>query len=170
MSNYPAKECVVVATKDALLELCRKYRIPSEDIESDAPDPNGTVQHKYIVSKDGARECGADCPSGSNVFESIKALRQHLFKQNLLGGKIVVYKRTYRTYLKTVRLLKKLRIKAIKDRTYFEGAYCFYVRYGTFKELDLFGCKVIVSMTNGIQFKGEEFFRELKVLVKNRRE
>ena len=74
----------------------------------------------------------------------------------------------YHIYLKTIKYLRKLGIRTIKDKTYFEDADGFYVSCGSFKELSYFGCKCVVTMTNGLQFKARDFLNALKEFFKNR--
>ena len=162
------QECIVISTQDELFDVLNKYRIPVEKAGDAESGTNSSSPSAYIVSRVSVRRCGSDYPNGLTVFKSAKEFELHLFKEALFGGKIVVNKGTYRTYLKTIRLLKKVGIKTIRDRTYFEDAYSFYVKSRTFKELDLFGCKVIVSMTNGIQFNSKVFLSVLKKLIKDR--
>ncbi|MBR1846904.1 MAG: hypothetical protein IJ787_04245 [Bacilli bacterium] len=166
--NLLEEKCVVVAEKTELVEACKRYRIFDEAIEAENLGPDASKVCPYIVSEEGVREAGKDCLKGLTVFKSLYVFRLYLFKKALFRGRIVVHKRTYRSYLKAIRLLKKLDIKTIKDRTYFQEAHCFYVSGNRFKELDPFGCKVIVSMTKGIQFNTDELVRALKTLIKDK--
>lgn len=168
--NILEEKCVVVAKKTELVEVCKRYRIFDGAIEAESLGSDALETCPYIVSEEGVREAGNDCPNGLTVFKSLYAFRLHLFKKALFRGRIVVYKGTYRNYLKIIRLMKRIGIKTIKDRTYYEDAYCFYVSAGKFKELNLFGCKVIVSMTKGIQFNGKDFLHALQILTKDRGE
>lgn len=166
--NLLEEKCVVVAEKTELVGVCKRYRIFDGTIEALSLDSDVLEACPYIVSEEGVREAGKDCPNGLTVFKSLYAFRLYLFKKALFRGRIVVHKRTYRSYLKAIRLLKKLGIKTIKDRTYFQEAHCFYVSGDRFKELDPFGCKVIVSMTKGIQFNTDELVHALKALIKDK--
>ena len=169
MKDLLEKECVVVSSKDLLLRLCSEYRIPNKNIKSSMFDSYRLTQLPFIISYEGARECEEDVSNNLKVFKTIDELRHYLFIKKLLKGKIIVYKENYRLYLKTIRLLKKIGIKSIKNKTYYEEANAFYVLQGCFRELSYFGCKCVVSMTNGIPFKAGEFLNEVKTYVKAKR-
>ncbi len=145
-----------------MLNLCLRYRIPNINIQTSFSDSYKSTKYPFVISKRGVSNCSDMTPDNLKVFKSIGELRNCLFKRNLLEGRIVVFKDNYRTYLNTIKLLKLLGIKGIKNKTYFDEANAFCVRLGLFRELDYFGCRCVVSMTNGIQFKAREFLDELK--------
>ena len=93
-------------------------------------------------------------------------LDQSMFFQNLFNGKIVVGKSNYKTYMKIAKLLSRIGIKIISDKTYFKEAYAFRVFSGHFRSISLFDAKCIVSITNGISYKSKDFYKDLKRLIK----
>lgn len=161
MEDLLERGCLISAPKEALLDLCRRYRIPAGGIEPDTPEPR-----TYIVSVTGVREYGEDNEDKLPVFDSLDALRLYLFERALFRRRLVVNKGTYEVYLKTLDLLNQLGVKTIMDKTYFDDAYGFYVIANRFEKLNLFGCKCIVSMTNGVQFGNKEFLDTLREYAK----
>ena len=161
MEDLLERGCLITAPKEALSDLCRRYRIPTEGIETGSPEPR-----TFIVSVAGVREYGEDRQDKLPVFDSLDALRLHLFERALFRRRLVVNKGTYEVYLKTLDLLNQLGIKTILDKTYFDDAYGFYVIANRFEKLNLFGCKCIVSMTNGVQFGNKEFLDTLREYAK----
>lgn len=167
MEDLLENDCVVIANERALLNLCSKYRIPCKPIHSGLFSHDLT-KYAFIISKNGVRECSDDVPPDLTCFKTIESLRCYLFKRALFNSKIVVHKESYHIYLKTIKILKKLGIKVIKDKTYFDEADHLYVSCGCFKELSYFGCKCVVAMTNGLQFKAIGFLCELKDFIKSK--
>lgn len=169
MNDLLEKECLVISTKCELLNLCSKYRIPNKGIPVAMFDLYSRgEQSAYLISRDGVREYDKNYPTGLTIFKTSESLKHYLFESALYNAKIVVHKSDYKTYLKTIRLLKRIGIKTIKDKTYFEEAYSFYVICGSFKELSLFGDKCIVSMANGIQYSSRDFLGALRDYIKNK--
>ena len=166
MDDLLNKECVVISNKRALLNICHKYRIPNLDISVSMSDMHDGTKYPFLISRGGIRNIDNSVSPDLIVFKSLDSLKQYLFKYALFHGRVVVYKDDYQTYLKTIRLLRKIGIKTIKDKTYYEEADQFYCIGGYFKELSYFGCKCVVSITNGIQFKGDEFLEALKEFIK----
>lgn len=167
MEDLLEKDCIVIANEHELLSLCSKYRIPCEPIHTSFFNRDLT-QYAYIISKHGVKRCVDDVPPDLTVFKTLESLKLYLFNRTLFTSKIVVHKENYHIYLKTIKCLKKLGIKTIKDKTYFDEADHFYVSCGCFKELSYFGCKCVVIMANGLQYKASVFLRDLKEFIKNR--
>ena len=170
MEDLLEKECIVIASKRDLLNLCYRYRIPNENISKDMQMLHDHTKYAFVVSNDGVKEVDDSTPPELVVFKSLEALKYYLFKRELFNSKIVVYKEDYQTYLQTIRLLRKIGVKVIKDKTYFEEADHFYVSCGCFKEVSYFGCKSIVSIKKGLEFKASNFLLALKDFVKNKKE
>lgn len=167
MEDLLEKDCIVIANERELLSLCSKYKIPCKPIHTSFFNRDAT-KYAFVISKYGVRECDEKVPAELTIFKTIDSLKFYLFKRALFNGKIVVHKVNYHIYLKTIKYLRKLGIRTIKDKTYFEDADSFYVSCGSFKELSYFGCKRIVTMTNGLQFKARDFLNTLKEFFKNR--
>ena len=160
--NALDNDCVVISSKDELIDVCLRYRIPNVNIQPSVFESYKATQYPFVVSKNGISECNETTPNDLKVFKSLDELRSYLFEKTLFEGKIVVFKENYKIYLKTIKLLKKIGIKSIRDKTYFKEANAFYVERDLFRELNYFGCKCITSMLSGIQFKAREFLCELK--------
>lgn len=167
MEDLLEKDCIVIANECALLSLCSKYKIPCKPMHTSFFNRDST-KYAFVISKQGVRECDENVPAELTVFKTIDSLKFYLFKQALFHSKIVVHKVNYHVYLKTIKYLRKLGIRTIKDKTYFEDADHFYVSCGSFKELSYFGCKCVVTMTNGLQFKALDFLSALKEFYKSR--
>lgn len=169
MEDLLEKECIVISNERDLLRLCLKYRIPCTPTYTSFFNRDST-KYAFVISRDGVKACNDDIQPDLTVFKTIDALRFYLFQKDLFNGKIVVYKEDYRIYLKTIRILKKLGIKTIKDRTYFDDSDHFYISCGYFKELSYFSCKYITTMTKAVEFKASDFLLALKDFSKNRNE
>ena len=167
MEDLLEKDCIVIANECELLSLCTKYKIPCKPIYISFFNRDPT-KYAFVISKSGVRECDEQVPAELTIFKTIDSLKFYLFKRALFNSKIVVHKMNYHIYLKTIKYLRKLGIRTIKDKTYFEDADGFYVSCGSFKEPSYFGCKCVVTMTNGLQFKARDFLNTLKEFFKNR--
>lgn len=170
MEDLLEKDCIVIANEWGLFSLCSKYRIPCTKLIHTSLYSRDSTKYAFVISKHGVREYdkNAPAPAQCTVFRTLEALRFYLFKRALFNSKIVVQQKDYHIYLKTIKHLKKIGIRTIKDKTYYEDADCFYVSGGAFKELSYFGGKRIVTMAGGVQFRAGEFLNELKSFLKNK--
>ena len=160
MKDLLEEKCGLFADKEVVRAICERYRIPF-DIEG------GNCCRLWIISRKGVcfggipwfmRATHGDTP----VFQSAHSLDMYLFNYLLTtGSQTAVHKSDYKTYSKTITLLKKLGINATRDRAYFKKAKAFYIYNGQFKEVDELGTKVISSFREGVQFKAEEFLEKL---------
>ena len=167
MEDLLEKDCIVIANECELLNLCYEYRIPCKAIHTSFFHHDST-KYAFIISRTGIKECDSSVPPELTCFKTVESLKHYLFKHALFNSKIVVHKESYHIYLKTIKILKKLGIKVVKDKTYFEEADHFYISCGRFIELSYFGCKCVVTMTNGLQFKASVFLNALKGFYKNK--
>ena len=168
MLDLLEKDSIVIASKYELLKLCTKYQIPNINIEVEIKGYRDLTKYPFVISKDGIRNYEDDVSPESNVFKNIEALEYYLFLRAISKNKVIVYKETYHTYLKTIKILKKLGFKVIRDKTYYEEADSFYFFCGYFKEISHFGCKCVVSVYKGIGFKGIDFLNILNRYYKNK--
>ena len=167
MEDLLEKDCIVIANECGLLSLCSKYKIPCKFIHTSLLNGD-LIQYTFIVSKYGVKRCADDVPPDLTVFKTLESLKFYLFNRALFNGKIVVHKEDYHIYLKTIKCLKKIGIKTIKDKTYFDEAYFFNVSRGCFKELSYIEFKIAVTMANGLSYKASIFLRDLKEFIKNK--
>lgn len=170
MKDLLEEKCGVIADKDKFELVCKKYRIPF-DIEG------GNCCRLWIVNRNGAYYGSvswflrAEKYSKQIIFQSIQALELYLFNYLLINSsKMVVYKSDYKTYAKTITLLKKLGITGIRDKKYFENVDGFYIAHNQLKSLTEFDIKNVCAFCNGVQFKAVEFLEKLQEFIKNKNE
>lgn len=122
--NVLDNDCVVISSKDELIDVCLRYRIPNVNIQPSVFESYKATQYPFVVSKNGISECNETTPNDLKVFKSLDELRSCLFEKTLFEGKIVVFKENYKIYLKNNQTFKKDWNKEYKRQNIFRRSKC----------------------------------------------